>query len=202
MYASQRNSLSPTWHMLLMGLMSLVLFFGGLVTNSGHQDDVLVVDRLPNEGLLRPTAFLPWDTFRETSQSLLVSRYKTIRDVKAVSRLKHPEKRTLGHGVLLFAQTTDRPECVRRERPRPLHEKAFLPHAGWDGPVSFSFHPPPSPSRLTDARIESTGSAAAFIRRNGCLPRRPESERRNAVSLRFFIKSEEGSVEGFTFHTD
>lgn len=142
MNASQRNTLSLTWHVLLMGLMSLVLFFGGLVTNSGHQDDVLVVDGLPNEGLLRPTAFLPWDTFRETSQSLLVSRYETIRDVKAVSRLKHPEKRTLGHGVLLFAQTTDRPECVRRERPLPLHEKAFLPHAGWDGPVSFALPPP------------------------------------------------------------
>ena len=24
MYASQRNSLSPTWHMLLMGLMSVI----------------------------------------------------------------------------------------------------------------------------------------------------------------------------------
>ena len=142
MNASQRNTLSLTWHVLLMGLMSLVLFFGGLVTNSGHQDDVLVVDGLPNEGLLRPTAFLPWDTFRETSQSLLVSRYETVRDVKAVCRLKHPEKRTLGHGVLLFAQTTDRPECVRRERPLPLHEKPFLPPSGWDGPVSFALPPP------------------------------------------------------------
>ena len=30
MYASQRNSLSPTWHMLLMGLMSVILFFRGV----------------------------------------------------------------------------------------------------------------------------------------------------------------------------
>ena len=50
MYASQRNSLSPTWHMLLMGLMSVILFFGGLLTSNDHP--VPIVDNLPNEGLL------------------------------------------------------------------------------------------------------------------------------------------------------
>ena len=46
MYASQRNSLSPTWHMLLMGLMSVILFFGGLLTSNDHP--VPIVDNLPN----------------------------------------------------------------------------------------------------------------------------------------------------------
>ena len=45
MYASQRNSLSPTWHMLLMGLMSVILFFGGLLTSNDRP--VPIVDNLP-----------------------------------------------------------------------------------------------------------------------------------------------------------
>ena len=141
MNASQRNSLSLTWHVLLMGLMSLVLFFGGLITSGERQNDVLAMDGLPNEGLLRPTAFLPWDTFGEASHSI-VFRHEDLRDVKAVSRLKHPEKRWPERGVLLSARTIDRPECVRRERPLPLHEKPFLPPSGWDGPVSFALPPP------------------------------------------------------------
>ena len=39
--------------MLLMGLMSVILFFGGLLTSNDRP--VPIVDNLPNEGLLRPT---------------------------------------------------------------------------------------------------------------------------------------------------
>ncbi len=141
MNASQRNSLSLTWHVLLMGLMSLVLFFGGLITSGGHQDDVLAVDGLPNEGLLRPAAFLPWDALDEASHSVLF-RHEELRDVKAVSRLKHPEKRMPERGVPLSARAGDRPERVGCERPLSLHEKPFLPPSGWDGPVSFALPPP------------------------------------------------------------
>ena len=46
--------------MLLMGLMSVILFFGGMLTSNTHP--VPIIDNLPNEGLLRPTSLLPWES--------------------------------------------------------------------------------------------------------------------------------------------
>ena len=76
MYASQRNSLSPTWHMLLMGLMSVILFFGGLLTSNDRP--VPIVDNLPNEGLLRPTSLLPWESV-ELSETRLLFRHEEMQ---------------------------------------------------------------------------------------------------------------------------
>ena len=138
MYASQRNSLSPTWHMMLMGLMSVILFFGGLLTSNDRP--VLITDNLPNEGLLRPTSLLPWESI-ELSESRLLFRHEEMKQVKAPQRLNAP--RTLlkqNHGFQMFAQSLAAP--VLAERILSAYEKAFLPYTGWDGPVSFALPPP------------------------------------------------------------
>ena len=132
MYASQRNSLSPTWHMLLMGLMSVILFFGGLLTSNDHP--VPIVDNLPNEGLLRPTSLLPWESVELSETRLLF---------KSPQRLNQPTPSNLlarHHGFQAFASAVPTPAFA--ERILPAYEKAFLPYAGWDGPVSFALPPP------------------------------------------------------------
>ena len=138
MYASQRNSLSPTWHMMLMGLMSVILFFGGLLTSNNHP--VLITDNLPNEGLLRPTSLLPWESI-ELSESRLLFRHEKIQQVKAPQRLNAPRTLLEQHyGFQTFAQAMPAP--VLAERILSVHEKAFLPYTGWDGPISFALPPP------------------------------------------------------------
>ena len=140
MYASQRNSLSPTWHMMLMGLMSVILFFGGLLTSNEHPSPI--VDNLPNEGLLRPTALSPWESI-ELSETRLLFRHEEMQEVKAPQRLKQPAPREFmehRHGFLAPAQGLPAP--ILAERILSAHEKAFLPYAGWDGPVSFALPPP------------------------------------------------------------
>ena len=131
MYASQRNSLSPTWHMLLMGLMSVILFFGGLLTSNDRL--VPIVDNLPNEGLLRPTSLLPWESV-ELSETRLLFRHEEMQEVKSPQRLNQPTQ----HNLLASALPTP----AFAERILPAYEKAFLPYAGWDGPVSFALPPP------------------------------------------------------------
>ena len=140
MYASQRNSLSPTWHMLLMGLMSVILFFGGLLTSNDHP--VPIVDNLPNEGLLRPTSLLPWESV-ELSETRLLFRHEEMQEVKSPQRLNQPTPSNLlarHHGFQPFASAVPTPAFA--ERILPAYEKAFLPYAGWDGPVSFALPPP------------------------------------------------------------
>ena len=143
MYASQRNSLSPTWHMLLMGLMSVILFFGGLLTSNDRP--VPIVDNLPNEGLLRPTSLLPWESV-ELSETRLLFRHEEMQEVKSPQRLNQPTQHNLlarHHGFQPFASALPTPAFA--ERILPAYEKAFLPYAGWDGPVSFAL--PCSPDR-------------------------------------------------------
>lgn len=145
MYASQRNSLSPTWHMLLMGLMSVILFFGGLLTSNDRP--VPIVDNLPNEGLLRPTSLLPWESV-ELSETRLLFRHEEMQEVKSPQRLNQPTQHNLlarHHGFQPFASALPTPAFA--ERILPAYEKAFLPYAGWDGPVSFAL-----PPRLTATR--------------------------------------------------
>ena len=140
MYASQRNSLSPTWHMLLMGLMSVILFFGGLLTSNDRP--VPIVDNLPNEGLLRPTSLLPWESV-ELSETRLLFRHEEMQEVKSPQRLNQPTQHNLlarHHGFQPFASALPTPAFA--ERILPAYEKAFLPYAGWDGPVSFALPPP------------------------------------------------------------
>lgn len=138
MYASQRNSLSPTWHMMLMGLMSVILFFGGLLTSNNHP--VLITDNLPNEGLLRPTSLLPWESI-ELSESRLLFRHEKMQEVKAPQRLNAQRKLLeQHHGFQAFAQAVPAPVLV--ERILSTHEKAFLPYTGWGGPISFALPPP------------------------------------------------------------
>lgn len=140
MYASQRNSLSPTWHMLLMCLMSVILFFGGLLTSNDHP--VPIVDNLPNEGLLRPTSLLPWESV-ELSETRLLFRHEEMQEVKSPQRLNQPTPSNLlarHHGFQPFASAVPTPAFA--ERILPAYEKAFLPYAGWDGPVSFALPPP------------------------------------------------------------
>ena len=152
MYASQRNSLSPTWHMLLMGLMSVILFFGGLLTSNDRP--VPIVDNLPNEGLLRPTSLLPWESV-ELSETRLLFRHEEMQEVKSPQRLNQPTQHNLlarHHGFQPFASALPTPAFA--ERILPAYEKAFLPYAGWDGPVSFALPPPlPATRRLPDRPI-------------------------------------------------
>ena len=125
MYASQRNSLSPTWHMLLMGLMSVIRVFGGLLTS--------------NE---RPTSLLPWESV-ELSETRLLFRHEEMQEVKSPQRLNQPTQHNLlarHHGFQPFASALPTPAFA--ERILPAYEKAFLPYAGWDGPVSFALPPP------------------------------------------------------------
>ena len=109
MYASQRNSLSPTWHMLLMGLMSVILFFGGLLTSNDRP--VPIVDNLPNEGLLRPTSLLPWESV-ELSETRLLFRHEEMQEVKSPQRLNQPTQHNLlarHHGFQPFASALPTP---------------------------------------------------------------------------------------------
>ena len=148
MYASQRNSLSPTWHMLLMGLMSVILFFGGLLTSNDRP--VPIVDNLPNEGLLRPTSLLPWESV-ELSETRLLFRHEEMQEVKSPQRLNQPTQHNLlarHHGFQPFASALPTPAFA--ERILPAYEKAFLPYAGWDTYNLGFFHPagfssPPCP---------------------------------------------------------
>ncbi len=140
MYASQRNSLSPTWHMMLMGLMSVILFLGGLLTP--NVQPALVADNLPNEGLLRPTSLTVWETIEE-SEARLLFRHEEMQEVKAPQRLNQPAPRKLlapHHTFQAFAPVSPAPTLA--ERILSAHEKAFLPYAGWDGPISFALPPP------------------------------------------------------------
>ena len=68
--------------MLLMGLMSVILFFGGLLTSNDRP--VPIVDNLPNEGLLRPTSLLPWESV-ELSETRLLSGTRKCRRSRARS---------------------------------------------------------------------------------------------------------------------
>ena len=69
--------------MLLMGLMSVILFFGGLLTSNDRP--VPIVDNLPNEGLLRPTSLLPWESV-ELSETRLLFRHEEMQEVKSPQR--------------------------------------------------------------------------------------------------------------------
>ena len=114
MYASQRNSLSPTWHMLLMGLMSVILFFGGLLTSNDRP--VPIVDNLPNEGLLRPTSLLPWESV-ELSETRLLFRHEEMQEVKSPQRLNQPTQHNLlarHHGFQPFASALPTPAFAER----------------------------------------------------------------------------------------
>lgn len=137
MDVSRRNSLSLTWHMLLMGLMSLVLFFGGLLTDGGRQACLLTV-RAPYEGVLYAAQLLPWETFSER-QCFLLSRSKDV-NAKTGSRLTHPDENKTD--VTSARRPVAPPLPVRTERALSLHETAFLPSPGWSGPVSFALPPP------------------------------------------------------------
>ena len=117
MYASQRNSLSPTWHMLLMGLMSVILFFGGLLTSNDRP--VPIVDNLPNEGLLRPTSLLPWESV-ELSETRLLFRHEEMQEVKSPQRLNQPTQHNLlarHHGFQPFASALPTPAFAERILP-------------------------------------------------------------------------------------
>ena len=140
MYANQRNSLSPTWHMLLMGLMSVILFFGGMLTSNTHP--VPIIDNLPNEGLLRPTSLLPWESI-ELSETRVLFRHEEMQEVKSPPRPNQPTPRNLlarHRGLQTFTAASPTPTFA--ERICAGHEKAFLPYPGWDGPVSFALPPP------------------------------------------------------------
>ena len=133
---------------MLVSFLSVVvlLFFAGLVSLfelrrvSSDTEEILRASER-NLGLAKDMLDAAARQNKAVVHSI-VFRHEDLRDVKAVSRLKHPEKRMPERGVLLSARTIDRPECVRRERPLSLHEKPFLPPSGWDGPVSFALPPP------------------------------------------------------------
>lgn len=140
MYASQRNSLSPTWHMLLMGLMSVILFFGGLLTSNDHP--VPIVDNLPNEGLLRPTSLLPWESV-ELSETRLLFRHEEMQEVKSPQRLNQPTPSNLlarHHGFQGVRVGRAHARLCRTDSPRL--RKGLPPLCGMDGPVSFALPPP------------------------------------------------------------
>lgn len=139
MYASQRNSLSPTWHMLLMGLMSVILFFGGLLTSNDRL--VPIVDNLPNEGLLRPTSLLPWESV-ELSETRLLFRHEEMQEVKSPQRLNQPTQHNLlahHHGFQPFASALPTPAFAESGSPRL--RKCLLPYT--DGTAPFSLRLPP-----------------------------------------------------------
>lgn len=140
MYASQRNSLSPTWHMLLMGLMSVILFFGGLLTSNDRP--VPIVDNLPNEGLLRPTSLLPWESV-ELSETRLLFRHEEMQEVKSPQRLNQPTQHNLLGAPSRFpAVRVGLAHAHLCRTVLPAYEKAFLPYAGWTAPSSFALPPP------------------------------------------------------------
>ena len=103
---------------------------------------VPIVDNLPNEGLLRPTSLLPWESV-ELSETRLLFRHEEMQEVKSPQRLNQPTQHNLlarHHGFQPFASALPTPAFA--ERILPAYEKAFLPYAGWDGPVSFALPPP------------------------------------------------------------
>ena len=71
-----------------------------------------------------------------------------MQEVKSPQRLNQPTQHNLlarHHGFQPFASALPTPAFA--ERILPAYEKAFLPYAGWDGPVSFALPPPCSPDR-------------------------------------------------------
>ena len=155
MYASQRNSLSPTWHMLLMGLMSVILFFGGLLTSNDRP--VPIVDNLPNEGLLRPTSLLPWESV-ELSETRLLFRHEEMQEVKSPQRLNQPTQ----HNLLARHHGSSR---SRRPCPRPPLPNGFSPPTKRpSSPMRMGrprlLRPAPSPARLTATRRSQTGRSS------------------------------------------
>lgn len=148
MYASQRNSLSPTWHMLLMGLMSVILFFGGLLTSNDRP--VPIVDNLPNEGLLRPTSLLPWESV-ELSETRLLFRHEEMQEVKSPQRLNQPTQHNLLGAPSRFPAVRvglAHARLCRTDSPRL--RKGLPPLCGMGRPRLL--RPAPSPARLTATR--------------------------------------------------
>lgn len=103
--------------MLLMGLMSVILFFGGLLTSNDRP--VPIVDNLPNEGLLRPTSLLPWESV-ELSETRLLFRHEEMQEVKSPQRLNQPTQHNLlarHHGFQPFASALPTPTFAERILP-------------------------------------------------------------------------------------
>ena len=148
MYASQRNSLSPTWHMLLMGLMSVILFFGGLLTSNDRP--VPIVDNLPNEGLLRPTSLLPWESV-ELSETRLLFRHEEMQEVKSPQRLNQPTPQQPSGAPSRFpAVRVGRAHARLCRTDSPRLRKGLPPLCGMGRPRLL--RPAPSPARLTATR--------------------------------------------------
>ena len=115
--------------MLLMGLMSVILFFGGLLTSNDRP--VPIVDNLPNEGLLRPTSLLPWESV-ELSETRLLFRHEEMQEVKSPQRLNQPTQHNLlarHHGFQPFASAlpTQRPSSPMRDGTAPSPSPCPLP---------------------------------------------------------------------------
>ena len=138
MYVVQRTNLSPTWHMFLMALMSLVLFLGGLFAPNDRLPVDFISEAIPNEGLLRPTMLSSDDETKLTEGLRLYYRQKDLRELP--QRLKQPVPRAVHAWIVpALAAFSVPPEP---ERILPLHQKAHLPYPGWDGPIRFALPPP------------------------------------------------------------
>ena len=85
---------------------------------------------------------MTWESV-ELSETRLLFRHEEMQEVKSPQRLNQPTPSNLlarHHGFQPFASAVPTPAFA--ERILPAYEKAFLPYAGWDGPVSFALPPP------------------------------------------------------------
>lgn len=124
--------------MLLMGLMSLVLFLGGLFSPEAK----LPADpaaKISNEGLLRPTFLSQSDTDAFTD-GLFLFFNKENRLVVPQRVKQQPLSRLHQEGFADLAVPSAVPPMS--EQVLPAFEKAHVPYPGWDGPIPFALPPP------------------------------------------------------------
>lgn len=115
-----------------------------------HDRPVPIVDNLPNEGLLRPTSLLPWESV-ELSETRLLFRHEEMQEVKSPQRLNQPTQHNLlarHHGFQPFASALPTPAFARTDSPRL--RKGLPPLCGMGRPRLL--RPAPSPARLTATR--------------------------------------------------